>query len=170
MVRHHLRGLVRRAQRWYLTACLSRGIRTGGALALVLLALPDLENTGEAGSLLDRTADWIAAVHPGAVVATAMPGQIAVLLPGASLARAQQFCEQLRHPTYGQGAVAEYLGACVQGVAGWDPGLSVADLWRRAESALHSARSGQAPAVLYHDSLPRLIGTGPGPSWEDWEI
>lgn len=174
-LRRHWRGLVRRVRQRCLAARLAREIRwctgIGGDLSLVLLVLPRLEITPETDSLLDRTTDWIAAAHPGAVVAREVgSSQLTVLLPGASLARAQQFCGQLRRATYGVGPVGEYLYSCAQGVAAWEPGISAAELWLRAESALRVALNGRAPVVLYHDALPRLTGSGASLSWEAWSL
>ena len=175
VLRQRLRGLVRRAQQRRLTACLAREITScsqcGGTLALVLIACLDAGTAAGRGSLLDRATDWIANAHPNARVACLRESTvIAVWLPGTTLAQAQQFGEQLRRPAYALDPVGEFLSRCALGIAAWDPGLSAADLLLRADSALQGALVGQAPVVIYHDSLPGQRGSGTDLSWEDWSI
>lgn len=161
-----LRGLTHRSQRRRFDTRLAREVQwcasAGGALSLILLALPGTVPGTVNERLLDRTVNYLTAVHPGAVVSRLYGSvQIGILLPGAGVARAQQVAQQLRRPAFGLGEVGAYLVACSQGVAGWDPTLDPAGLLRRAEYALVSAVAGNTPVVLYHDGIsPRGV---PGP-------
>lgn len=146
----------------------------GGSLSVVLLSVPDASSSAGWEPRLDTIVRWLNSAHPGALAIgwfRAGGAQIGVLLPGAGLSRAQEFCQWLRRPPTSIAGIGDYLVEAVQGLASWEPGITVTDLLARAEQALQAGlQSGaQQRQVLFHHAMERNEKEL-AIAWDDWSV